>query len=67
MATINKTRPSCAKVKVLVDLLADLPKKVRMDIKNGVGEIQYDFYLNIAKRVGYKGMMRLIFGDYIQT
>ncbi|XP_070015513.1 uncharacterized protein [Nicotiana sylvestris] len=34
MATINKTRPSCARVKVLVDLLADLPKKVRMDIVN---------------------------------
>ncbi|XP_070040107.1 uncharacterized protein [Nicotiana tomentosiformis] len=27
MATRNKTRPSCARVKVLVDLLADLPKK----------------------------------------
>ncbi|XP_070028582.1 uncharacterized protein [Nicotiana sylvestris] len=34
METINKTRPSCARVKVLVDLLADLPKKVRMDIVN---------------------------------
>lgn len=28
MATINKTRPRCARVKVLVDLLADLPKKL---------------------------------------
>lgn len=27
MATINKTRPSCARVKVLVNLLAELPKK----------------------------------------
>ncbi|KAH0665376.1 hypothetical protein KY290_027621 [Solanum tuberosum] len=33
-ATINKTRPSCARVKVLVDLRADLPKKVYMDIEN---------------------------------
>lgn len=32
MDTINKTRPSCARVKVLVDLIADHPKKVRMDI-----------------------------------
>lgn len=26
MASINKTRPSCAKVKMLIDLLAKLPK-----------------------------------------
>lgn len=32
MDTINKTRPSSARVKVLVDLLAGLPNKVRMDI-----------------------------------
>lgn len=32
MATINKTRTSCARVKVLNDLLTDLPNKVRMDI-----------------------------------
>lgn len=44
MAIINKIRPSCARVKVLVDLLVDHPKKVRMDIineasgdKDGVG------------------------------
>lgn len=34
MATINKTRPNYARVKVLIDLLADHPKKVRMDIEN---------------------------------
>ncbi|WMV53891.1 hypothetical protein MTR67_047276 [Solanum verrucosum] len=33
-ATINKTRPSCARVKVLVDLRADLPKFFYMDIEN---------------------------------
>lgn len=34
LATINKTRPSCAKVKVLLNLLDNLPTKVRMDILN---------------------------------
>lgn len=34
LATINKTRPSCARVKVLVDLLATTPKEVIMDIEN---------------------------------
>lgn len=51
MATINKTRPSYARVKVLIDLLVGLPKKVRMDIDNeAIGEtrtkwvnIQYDY------------------------
>nr|XP_033512783.1 uncharacterized protein LOC117277460 [Nicotiana tomentosiformis] len=36
MATINKTRLSCARVKVLVDLLGELPKKVHMDIEDEV-------------------------------
>lgn len=36
MATINKTRPSCARVKVQVDLLSNLPKIVRMEIQNEV-------------------------------
>lgn len=40
MATINKTHPSFARVKVLVDLLADLLKKLRMDMENeATGEI----------------------------
>nr|XP_009790310.1 PREDICTED: uncharacterized protein LOC104237787 [Nicotiana sylvestris] len=34
MAKKNKTRPSCARVKVLLDLLADLPHKVCIDIEN---------------------------------
>lgn len=36
LATIKKTRPSCARVKVLVDLLVDHPKMVRMDIDNEI-------------------------------
>ncbi|KAH0743100.1 hypothetical protein KY290_031093 [Solanum tuberosum] len=34
MATINKTRPSCARVKVQVYLLCDFPKHVEMEIIN---------------------------------
>ncbi|KAG5586703.1 hypothetical protein H5410_047137 [Solanum commersonii] len=41
LANINKTRPSCAKVKVLVDLKGEFPKVVLMDIENEVnGEIR---------------------------
>ncbi|MCD9642470.1 hypothetical protein HAX54_029307 [Datura stramonium] len=36
IATINKTRLSCAKVKVLVDLLSKLVEHVRMDIEDEV-------------------------------
>lgn len=55
MVTINKTRPSCARVKVLVDLLHNLPKKVRMDIENeATGEV---IYLTTVKRASYKAMM----------
>ncbi|XP_019257603.1 PREDICTED: uncharacterized protein LOC109235805 [Nicotiana attenuata] len=44
MAKINKTRPSCARVKVLVDLLADHPNKVRMDILNEAsGEVRTEW------------------------
>lgn len=54
MATINKTRPSCARVKVLVNLLGDLPKKVRMDIVNEATrtewvKIQYDMLPKYCK------------------
>lgn len=38
METVNKTRLSCARVTVLIDLLADLPIKVRMDIENKATE-----------------------------
>lgn len=39
MATTNKTRPSCARVKVEMDLISDLPKWVNMGIKKKSGEI----------------------------
>lgn len=61
---INKTRPSCARVKVLVDLKGDFPKSITMDIENEVtGEvrmeeihIRYDyvpFYCDVCKMQGH--------------
>jgi len=51
MATINKTRPSCARVKVQVDLMSEFPRFIEMDIMNEDTKvsrieklkIQYDF------------------------
>ncbi|KAH0748309.1 hypothetical protein KY290_027541 [Solanum tuberosum] len=41
LATINKTRPSCARLKVLVDLKGNLPNSLMMDIINEkTGEVQ---------------------------
>ncbi|KAG5581379.1 hypothetical protein H5410_052006 [Solanum commersonii] len=34
MTTINKTRSSCARVKVQVDLMADLPKFIELEVVN---------------------------------
>ncbi|KAG5606773.1 hypothetical protein H5410_028265 [Solanum commersonii] len=43
LATIYKTRPSCARVKVLVDLKAIFPKSVMMDIINEkIGEMRFE-------------------------
>lgn len=38
MATINKTWPSCARVKVQVDLLVDLPKFVKLEIEDLISQ-----------------------------
>uniref|UniRef100_M1CMH9 DNA/RNA binding protein n=1 Tax=Solanum tuberosum TaxID=4113 RepID=M1CMH9_SOLTU len=40
-ATINKSRPSCARVKVIVDLRKDFPKVIKMNIENeATGEVR---------------------------
>lgn len=39
MATCNKTRPSCARVKVEVDLLGEFPKRINIGIKKKNREI----------------------------
>lgn len=64
MATINKTRPSCAKIKVQVDLSFDFPKFFEMEIVNEETKesrvehvkIQYDMmpkYYNHCKVQGH--------------
>uniref|UniRef100_M1DJG9 Uncharacterized protein n=1 Tax=Solanum tuberosum TaxID=4113 RepID=M1DJG9_SOLTU len=55
--TINKTRPNCARVKVQVDLLVDLPKFVELEIVNEAAEtsriekvkVQYDMLPKYCK------------------
>ncbi|XP_070057700.1 uncharacterized protein [Nicotiana tomentosiformis] len=62
-ATTNKTTPSCARVKVLVDLLAELPKKVRLDIDDEASggvrtkwvRIQYDMLPKYCKECKLQG------------
>ncbi|XP_070050233.1 uncharacterized protein [Nicotiana tomentosiformis] len=62
-ATTNKTRPSCARVKVFVDLLAELPKKVRLDIDDEASggvriewmRIQYDMLPKYCKECKLQG------------
>ncbi|KAM3283710.1 hypothetical protein P3S67_022508 [Capsicum chacoense] len=49
LATINKTRPTCARVKVLIDLKGKLPKSVLMDIVNEVGSREQKLYLSGQK------------------
>lgn len=39
MATTNQTRPSCARVKVEVDLLKEFPKRINVGVKKKTGEI----------------------------
>ncbi|KAH0714657.1 hypothetical protein KY284_007562 [Solanum tuberosum] len=64
MATINKTRPSCARVKVQVNLMANLPKRVEIEVINPETKntriekikIQYDFlpkYCHTCKLQGH--------------
>ncbi|KAK4706512.1 hypothetical protein R3W88_033929 [Solanum pinnatisectum] len=63
MATINKTRPSCARVKVQVDLLANLPRVVELEVvKNKTKtsrvdtvHIQYDMVPKYCKQCKLQG------------
>lgn len=57
MANVNKTRNSCSRVKVQVDLFVDFPMYVKMDIVNYNNKesrieqvkIKYDFLLKYFK------------------
>ncbi|KAM3221779.1 hypothetical protein P3L10_021049 [Capsicum annuum] len=63
MATINKTRPSCAKVKVQVDLLASFPEFVEIGIVNSITKvsrvekvkIQYDYMPKYCQKCMLQG------------
>ncbi|XP_059295557.1 uncharacterized protein LOC132048893 [Lycium ferocissimum] len=63
LAIINKTRPSCARVKVLVDLVADLPNSVRKEIIDEKSSevrfvdviILYDVLPNYCKKCKLQG------------
>lgn len=56
MATTNKTRPSCTRIKVEVDLLGDFPKRNNIRTKKKSGEItekwttiKYDYLSKYCK------------------
>lgn len=63
MATINKTKPSCAKVKVQVDILADFPKVIEVEVVNEEYKtsrvdkinIRYDMFPAYGKRCKLQG------------
>ncbi|KAH0651959.1 hypothetical protein KY284_031871 [Solanum tuberosum] len=63
MATKNKSRPSCAKIKVEVDLLRDFPKRINVGVmKASSGEIiskwiniKYDYMPKYCKTCKLQG------------
>ncbi|KAK4716560.1 hypothetical protein R3W88_014898 [Solanum pinnatisectum] len=63
MATWNKTRPSCARVKVEVDLLGEFPKRINIGVRNkNTGEIKekwiqikYDYMPKYCKNCKLQG------------
>ncbi|KAG5600699.1 hypothetical protein H5410_032069 [Solanum commersonii] len=63
MATKNKSRPNCAKIKVEADLLRDFPKRINVGVKKAsLGEIiskwiniKYDYMLKYCKTCKLQG------------
>ncbi|KAH0743284.1 hypothetical protein KY290_031277 [Solanum tuberosum] len=62
MATQNRTRPSCARVKVEVDLLGDFPKRISIGMRKKSGEvmekwvvINYDYVLKYCRSCKLQG------------
>lgn len=63
MATRNQTRPSCARVKVEVDLLQEFPKRIKIGVRQKGGDIlekwapiKYDYvsrYCSTSKIQGH--------------
>ncbi|KAH0651903.1 hypothetical protein KY284_031815 [Solanum tuberosum] len=63
MATKNQTRPSCARVKIEVDLIAKLPQRVRIneeddiigEVKSKWIKVQYDYIPKYCKECCLQG------------
>ncbi|KAK4737232.1 hypothetical protein R3W88_000929 [Solanum pinnatisectum] len=62
MATQNKTRPSCARVKVEVDLMGEFPKRINIGMRKKTGEInekwitiKYDYLSKYCKTCKLQG------------
>ncbi|KAH0675433.1 hypothetical protein KY290_024486 [Solanum tuberosum] len=63
MATKNQTRPSCARVKIEVDLIAKLPQRVRIndedditgEVKSKWIKVQYDYMPKYCKEYCLQG------------
>ncbi|KAH0748775.1 hypothetical protein KY290_028007 [Solanum tuberosum] len=67
MATKNKSRPSCVKIKVEVDLLRDFPKRINVGVKKAsLGEIiskwiniKYDYMPKYCKTCKFQGHTKI--------
>ncbi|XP_015169512.1 uncharacterized protein [Solanum tuberosum] len=62
LAMRNQTRPSCARVKVEVDLLSDFPKRINVGMRKKLGEvcetwirIKYDYVPKYCKNCKIQG------------
>lgn len=72
MATKNQTRPSCAMVKLDVDLVVKLPQRVRIneeddvtgEVKSKWIQIQYDYMTKHYKECCCKDMMKKAVGIF---
>ncbi|KAK4718618.1 hypothetical protein R3W88_016956 [Solanum pinnatisectum] len=62
MATLNKTRPSCARVKVEVDIMGEFPTRINVGMRKKTGEvvekwvpIKYDYVPKYCKTCKLQG------------
>lgn len=70
MTTINKARPSYARIKIQIDLKAYLSKYVKVEIENEYtleiqvenDKVQYDVLSNTVRNMNYRVMMRINLG-----
>lgn len=73
LATKNKIRPNCAKLKIKVNLVEKFPNRVKInkedditrEIKSKWIQIQYDYMPKYCRNVVYKDIIRRAAGMYI--